>query len=91
MTVTELSVLDLKKREREVRQEFPHTEQAFAKVREVLIAKLFATTMHAKKERERLYQAVQILDAVKAALTEMMGVGSDDIEKYVEQIAATKA
>ena len=87
MTVADMTVLELKKREKAVRQEFPQMEAAFSKVREALVDKLVGSGMHKVEERERLYFAIQTLDAVKEAMTEMIGIGSDDIDKYLEQIA----
>ena len=82
---------ELRKRSIAVKREFPETEAAFDRIRSAMVSKLFLTPMGATDRREKLYYAVQTLDAVKAAMIEMMGVGSDDIEKYIEQIAATAA
>jgi hypothetical protein len=90
MSVTDLNVLELKQRERATRLEFPEMEKAFARVREALVDKTFSTRINDTTERERLFLAVQTLDAVKSAMVEMMGVGSDDIEKYIKQIAQAK-
>lgn len=65
-------------------------EAAFSQVRQALVNKMFGSGVHNVEDRERLYFAVQTLDAVKAAMVEMMGVGSDDIDKYVEQLAQLK-
>jgi len=82
---------ELRRRSIAVKREFPETEAAFDRIRSAMVSKLFLTPMGATDQREKLYYAVQTLDAVKAAMIEMMGVGSDDIEKYIEQIAATAA
>ena len=78
-----------RKRSQAARLEYPQTEAAFGKVRDALIARLLSTPLAASQEREKLYFAVQTLDAVKSALSEMMALSSDDIESYIDQIAAT--
>ena len=67
-------------------REFPATEAAFAKVRAAMVKRLFETPNTADAERERLYFAVQILDAVKGELVSAMSQGA--IEEYAERIGS---
>lgn len=77
----------VRKRALEVKKEFPATDEAFARVRAALVARLFETAQAQAPERERLYQTVQVLDAVRDALLLVMGQGQQAIDEYVKEIA----
>jgi hypothetical protein len=77
----------LKKRALAAKKEFPATDEAFARVRAALVSRLFETAQAQKDERERLYQTVQVLDAVREALLAAMGQGQQAIDDYVKAIA----
>ena len=79
----------LKKRALAAKKEFPATDEAFARVRAALVVRLFETAQAQAPERERLYQTVQVLDAVREALLGAMGQGQQAIDAYVK--ALTKA
>lgn len=69
-------------------REFPETIVILAKVREAMVTRLFKTTQDASLERERLYQAVQILDAMTGQMETVLSsnASSDAIASYIESI-----
>lgn len=81
----------LRKRALAAKKEFPATDEAFARVRAALVMRLFETAQAQKDERERLYQTVQVLDAVHDALLAAMGQGQQAIDDYVKGLASTSA
>jgi hypothetical protein len=56
-------------------REFSETQAAFDALKAAMIAKLFTTPLAATEERERLYHAVQTLDAVRMAMREVIDSG----------------
>jgi hypothetical protein len=79
----EISILALA-----AKREFPASDEAFSRVRAALVTRLFETAQAQMPERERLYQTVQVLDAVRAALLGAMGQGQAAIDYYVKGLAA---
>jgi hypothetical protein len=79
---------ELKGRALAARKEFPATDEAFSRVRTALVVRLFETTQGQAPERERLYHAVQALDAVRDALLAAMGQGQAAIDEYVKALGA---
>ena len=78
---------ETKKRALAAKKEFPATDEAFARVRAALVSRLFETAQAQKDERERLYQTVQVLDAVRDALLAAMGQGQAAIDDYLKTLA----
>jgi len=80
---------DLKRKVQSQAREFPETMGILADVRSAMVNQLFKTPQSAGTERERLYQAVQVLDAMagkmQAVLTDAKASG--EIEKYVKEVA----
>ena len=66
-------------------REYAETEAAFAALKGAMIGRLFATPMNATEERERLYHAVQTLDAVRMAMREVIDSGR--IEAAAREVA----
>jgi len=66
--------------------EYTETNDAVAQVKAAYVARLFASPIEAAQERERLYQAVQILDQVRARMTILISSASDS--KAIEAYAA---
>lgn len=60
-------------------REYAETETAFAALKGAMIGRLFTTPMHASDERERLYHAVQTLDAVRMAMREVIDSGRIEV------------
>ncbi len=56
-------------------REYAETERAFASLREAMVKRLFDTPLAAAEERERLYHAVQTLDAVRMAVRQVIDSG----------------
>jgi hypothetical protein len=56
-------------------REYAETEAAFSALKAAMIGRLFTTPMNAAEERERLYHAVQTLDAVRMAMREVIDSG----------------
>jgi hypothetical protein len=56
-------------------RELAETEAAFAAVRAAMVKRLLESPLNAGDERERLYHAVQSLDAVRAALRQVVDAG----------------
>ena len=77
----------IKKRALAAKKEFPATDEAFARVRAALVTRLFETAQTQAPERERLYQTVQVLDAVRDALLAAMGQGQAAIDDYVKALS----
>jgi hypothetical protein len=65
--------------------ELAETESAYSDVRAALVARLFVSPLQAADERERLYLAVQVLDAVRARMKAVVAGHSDSeaIEDFV--------
>ena len=57
------------------KHELTETEDAFARVRAALVAKLWGSTLDQSEERERLFMAVQALDAVRTVMREAVDAG----------------
>ena len=76
----------LKKQAFAAKKEFPATDEAFARVRAALVVRLFETAQAQAPERERLYQTVQVLDAVREALLGVIGQGQAAIDEYVKTL-----
>ena len=55
--------------------ELAETETAFAAVRAAMVKRLFESPLSGGDERERLYHAVQSLDAVRAAMRQVIDSG----------------
>jgi hypothetical protein len=55
--------------------ELRETEEAFRRVREAMVAQLFASPVTAALEREKLYLGVQALDAVREVLARVVDAG----------------
>lgn len=51
------------------------TARAFAHLRGVMLEEIAASQPHQADRRERLYQGLQVLDAVKTALTRAVSAG----------------
>ncbi len=68
-------------------REFPETLAVLAEVRAAMVDRLFASPQAAAAERERLYQAVQVLDAMRNRMTPVLASGSAAIEAYVKAVA----
>jgi hypothetical protein len=81
----------LKKRALTAKKEFPATDEAFARVRAAMVSRLFETAQGQAPERERLYQSVQVLDAVRDTLLAAMGQGQQAIDDYVKSLAANQS
>lgn len=60
--------------------ELKETEEAFAKLRAGYLKRLLETEEGEQEERERLYLAVKVLDAVRKAMTEVVQSVSDTIK-----------
>ena len=56
-------------------RELAETETAFAAVRSAMVKRLFESPLNGSEERERLYHAVQSLDAVRAAMRQVIDSG----------------
>ena len=84
-----MSEEETKKRAVAAKKEFPATDEAFARVRAAMVSRLFETAQGQAPERERLYQTVQVLDAIRDALLAAMGQGQAAIDEYVKGL--TKA
>ncbi len=56
-------------------REYAETEAAFDALKAAMIARLFTTPLSAADERERLYHAVQTLDAVRVAMRGVIDSG----------------
>lgn len=87
--MTELTEEDLRKREREARQEYPQTVECFDSVRALMVKELIASGHAEADKRERLYRAIKILDEVQTVLQARTGIGSDAIAEWVEKFATT--
>ena len=85
--MSETKAEELRKRALAAKRESPATDEAFARVRAALVSRLFETAQPQKDERERLYQTVQVLDAVREALLVAMGQGQVAIDDYVKALA----
>lgn len=57
-------------------RELNETREAFAKVKEAAITALIATSTGQEAKRERLIVTCQILDAVQAALLDVVSTGA---------------
>jgi len=66
-------------------REYSETQAAFDALKAAMIGRLFTTPMHATEERERLYHAVQTLDAVRMAMREVIDSGR--IEAAAREVA----
>ena len=56
-------------------REFAEHDAAFAALREAMVKRLFESPLSAGDERERLYHAVQTLDAVRMAVRQVIDSG----------------
>jgi hypothetical protein len=65
------------------KREYQQTEAAFDAVRAALVEKLFATKLDEPLVREKLYLAVQSLDAVRVCMEQVITTG--EIERHVEE------
>ncbi|MGH6827344.1 MAG: hypothetical protein ACREFW_00365, partial [Rhizomicrobium sp.] len=63
----------LKARESRARREFPETRDAFRRVREAAVGRLFETRPAESDKREELYRLVHILNEVERELVGAMG------------------
>ena len=70
-------------------RELSETEAAFAAVRAAMVKRLLESPLSAGEDRERLYHAVQSLDAVRAALRQV--VDSGKIEAAAREAAEAVA
>ena len=66
-------------------REYAETQAAFDALKAAMIARLFTTPLAAADERERLYHAVQTLDAVRMAMREVIDSGR--IEAAAREVA----
>lgn len=73
--------------ERSAQREYPAMDKAFGEVRAGLVEAMFATGLGKADERERIYRAVQTLDAVKAVVGRYMASGSTEIAAYIKELA----
>jgi len=87
--MTDLNEGELRKREREARQEYPQTVECFDAVRATMVKELVASGHAESEKRERLYRAIKILDEVQTVLQARTGIGSDAIAEWVESFATT--
>jgi hypothetical protein len=80
---------ELKRTEMAQKREFPETMKVLDQVRAAMVERVFATTLDAKDERERLFHAVQIVDAMRKPMLEALNssAGSEAIEAFVKEIA----
>jgi hypothetical protein len=76
-----------RRRGEQAAREFAETENAFDQVREAMAARLLSSPPEASAERERLYLAVQVLDAVRAKMTALIATAADS--KVIEVYAAS--
>ena len=74
-----------------VAREFSETEATFDEVRAALVNRLLSSPMTAQNERERLYMAVQVLDAVRERMAKVVAGAKDTkaIEEFAASFAAT--
>ena len=70
-------------------REYAETATAFDTLKAAMIARLFTTPLTAADERERLYHAVQTLDAVRMAVREVIDSGR--IESAAREATKTVA
>jgi hypothetical protein len=91
MKDTMLTEDQISKRALAAKKEFPATDEAFARVRAAMVSRLFETAQGQAPERERLYQTVQVLDAVRDALLAAMGQGQAAIDDYVKSLAGNQS
>lgn len=72
--------------------ELTETDAAFSKLRGAMVSRLFATPTNATEERERLYLAVNTLDAVKSTLEQLVQGAADEktIEEHVRALSAAE-
>lgn len=73
--------------ERQAAKDFPVMDKAFTEVRDGLVEAMFATGLGKADERERIYRAVQTLDAVKAVVGRYMASGATEIAAYIKELA----
>lgn len=71
-------------RSRQARHELREMGSAFDEVRRAMVAQLLGSMLHDSAGRERLYLAVQILDAVRLQMENVAQTG--DIELAAEAI-----
>lgn len=78
---------ELQIKERAKAREFRETSAILAEVRAAMVDRLFSSPQNKIEERERLYQAVQVLDAMALQMNAVLSSGSAAIEEYVKKIA----
>ena len=76
---------DVMRRAERAKRELRETEIAFNEVRSVLVTKLLSSGLDESDKRERLYLAVQVLDAVRSAMRDVMAGG--EIEAKAAELA----
>lgn len=80
---------DDKSRARTAKAELTETDAAFEAVREAMIKRLVKSAQSAADERERLYQGIQVLDALRQHMVNRIAAGQ--VAERADEIAEAVA